>query len=404
MDSLNEKFLKLGVDNAPGQETKQITDELDHTGEKYTGKTVDFSHGDVNAFEPIPGTLSDFIKGVNIGGEQAYTEYKGRILIRENVSEKLSLFTGAAISADTQLIITPGTQGALFLAMGSLIGRGDKVAIVEPDYFANRKIVQFLEGAMISITLDYLKSDDKAGLDLAQLENAFKNGVKVFVFSNPNNPTGVIYRPEEIHSIAQLAREYGVAVIVDQLYSRQIFDGRRYTHLCAEYIRPENLITIVGPSKTESLSGYRLGVAFGSQNIISRMEKLQAIVSLRAGGYSQAVLTSWFNEPQGWLEDRIGAHQRIRDDLLALLRKVEGIKVRKTEAGSYLFIEIPELMVPMREFVKILRLQAGVIVTPGTEFGPRFTKSFRINFSQEYSSAVEAIKRTIHMIERYRKG
>jgi len=404
MDSLNEKFLKLGVDNAPGQETKQITDELDHTGEKYTGKTVDFSHGDVNAFEPIPGTLSEFIKGVNIGGEQAYTEYKGRILIRENVSEKLSLFTGAAISADTQLIITPGTQGALFLAMGSLIGRGDKVAIVEPDYFANRKIVQFLEGAMISITLDYLKSDDKAGLDLAQLENAFKNGVKVFVFSNPNNPTGVIYRPEEIHSIAQLAREYGVAVIVDQLYSRQIFDGRRYTHLCAEYIRPENLITIVGPSKTESLSGYRLGVAFGSQNIISRMEKLQAIVSLRAGGYSQAVLTSWFNEPQGWLEDRIGAHQRIRDDLLALLRKVEGIKVRKTEAGSYLFIEIPELMVPMREFVKILRLQAGVIVTPGTEFGPRFTKSFRINFSQEYSSAVEAIKRTIHMIERYRKG
>ena len=404
MDSLNEKFSKLGVDNAPGQETKQITDELDHTGEKYTGKTVDFSHGDVNAFEPIPGTLSEFIKGVNIGGEQAYTEYKGRILIRENVSEKLSLFTGAAISADTQLIITPGTQGALFLAMGSLIGRGDKVAIVEPDYFANRKIVQFFEGAMISITLDYLKSDDKAGLDLAQLENAFKNGVKVFVFSNPNNPTGVIYRPEEIHSIAQLAREYGVAVIVDQLYSRQIFDGRRYTHLCAEYIRPENLITIIGPSKTESLSGYRLGVAFGSRNIISRMEKLQAIVSLRAGGYSQAVLTAWFNEPQGWLEDRIGAHQRIRDDLLALLRKVEGIKVRKTEAGSYLFIEIPELMVSMREFVKILRLQAGVIVTPGTEFGPRFTKSFRINFSQEYSSAVEAIKRTIHMIERYRKG
>ncbi|HNR62867.1 MAG TPA: pyridoxal phosphate-dependent aminotransferase [Thermotogota bacterium] len=404
MDSLNEKFSKLGVDNAPGQETKQITDELDHTGEKYTGKTVDFSHGDVNAFEPIPGTLSEFIKGVNIGGEQAYTEYKGRILIRENVSEKLSLFTGAAISADTQLIITPGTQGALFLAMGSLIGRGDKVAIVEPDYFANRKIVQFLEGAMISITLDYLKSDDKAGLDLAQLENAFKNGVKVFVFSNPNNPTGVIYRPEEIHSIAQLAREYGVAVIVDQLYSRQIFDGRRYTHLCAEYIRPENLITIIGPSKTESLSGYRLGVAFGSQNIISRMEKLQAIVSLRAGGYSQAVLTAWFNEPQGWLEDRIGAHQRIRDDLLALLRKVEGIKVRKTEAGSYLFIEIPELTVSMREFVKILRLQAGVIVTPGTEFGPRFTKSFRINFSQEYSSAVEAIKRMIHMIERYRKG
>ena len=58
----------------------------------------------------------------------------------------------------------------------------------------------------------------------------------------------------------------------------------------------------MGPSKTESLSGYRLGVAFGSAKIIDRMEKLQAIVSLRAGGYNQAVLKSWFTEPEGWME------------------------------------------------------------------------------------------------------
>lgn len=403
MDLLNNKFSKLGVDNAPGQEVRQVAEEIQFSGELIPGKSVDFSHGDVNAFEPIPETLDLFIRGVNLGGEQAYTEYRGRGIIREDVAKKISTFTGTSFSADKQLIITPGTQGALFLAMGSMIGQGDKVAIVEPDYFANRKIAQFFDAEIIPLSLDYFGSDKQAGLDLAGLEDTFKAGVKVFLFSNPNNPTGVIYSPAEIKSIASLAQTYGVSVIADQLYSRQIFDDRMYTHLCAEDIKPDNLITIIGPSKTESLSGYRLGIAFGSPNIIARMEKLQAIVSLRAGGYSQAVLELWFNEPKGWMEDRIAAHQHIRDDLLALLRSVVGVKARATEAGSYLFATIPELAITIEEFVKFLRLQANVTVTPGTEFGSQFTHSFRINFSQDHQAAVDAIKRTIQLIERYRK-
>ena len=402
MDLLNDKFSKLGVDNAPGQEVRQATEEIQFSGEVIPGKLVDFSHGDVNAFEPVPGTLDEFIQGVNLGGEQAYTEYRGRGIIREDVAKKISTFTGTSLSADEQLIITPGTQGALFLAMGSMIGQGDKVAIVEPDYFANRKIAQFFDAQIIPISLDYFGSDKQAGLDLTGLEDAFKAGVKVFLFSNPNNPTGVIYSPDEIRSIATLAGAHGVSVIADQLYSRQIFDDREYTHLCAANNQPENLITIIGPSKTESLSGYRLGIAFGSANIIARMEKLQAIVSLRAGGYSQAVLKLWFDEPEGWMVDRIAAHQRIRDDLLVLLHTVDGVKARATEAGSYLFPKIPELTVTIEEFVKILRLQANVTVTPGTEFGPQFTQSFRINFSQDHEAAVDAIQRTIEIVNRYR--
>lgn len=403
MDLLHNKFSKLGVDNAPGQEVRQVTEEIQFSGEVIPGKAVDFSHGDVNAFEPIPGTLDTFIKGVTSGGEQAYTEYRGKGNIREDVAKKISTFTGSSFSADKHLIITPGTQGALFLAMGSMIGQADKVAIVEPDYFANRKIAQFFDAEIIPVSLDYSDSDKQAGLDLTGLEDAFKAGVTLFLFSNPNNPTGVIYSPAEISSIALLAQEYGVSIIVDQLYSRQIFDGRTYTHLCAKESKPDNVITIIGPSKTESLSGYRLGIAFGSANIIARMEKLQAIVSLRAGGYSQAVLTLWFNEPKGWMEDRIAAHQSIRDDLLALLNSVEGVSARTTEAGSYLFTSIPELTITIEEFVRFLRLQAGVTVTPGTEFGPQFTRSFRINFSQDHQAAVDAIKRTIQLIERYRK-
>ena len=94
-------------------------------------------------------------------------------------------------------------------------------------------------------------------------------------------------------------------LLVDQLYSRQIFDNHPYTHLRALPERPENMLTIMGPSKTESLSGFRLGVAYGSAPIITRMEKLQAIVSLRAAGYCQSAYLNWVSEPQGWLEARV---------------------------------------------------------------------------------------------------
>ena len=405
MDTLLEKFAKLGCDNAPGQEGRQRAVPLELRGEKLAGTPVDFSHGDVDAHPPIPGSLADFVAGVDkVGGHQAYTQYRGGRETREDLAQKLSAFTGAAIDPDQEIILTPGTQGALFLAIGANMVPGDKVAIVEPDYFANRKLVEFFGGELVPVQMDYFGAQDqgRAGLDLEQLEQAFQSGVKLFLFSNPNNPTGVIYSREEIAAIAALARRYGATLIVDELYSRQVFDGRSYTHLCAQRERPDNLVTIIGPSKTESLSGYRLGVAFGTAAIVERMEKLQAIVSLRAPGYCQAVFASWFAEPEGWMERRVAEHQAIRDELLNKFRACPGVAARTTEAGSYLFPKLPPLAVSGEEFVKILRVHADVTVTPGTEFGPQFTDSFRINFSQDRQAAQAAVDRIITMIERYR--
>jgi len=306
------------------------------------------------------------------------------------------------VSGADGLIITPGTQGALFLAVASTVSASDKVAIVQPDYFANRKLVQFFDGQIVPVRMNYLKSNDGAGLNLSDLEDAFKAGARVFVFSNPNNPTGVVYSKREIEAISDLAGRYGATVIVDQLYSRLRYKGTSYTHLRATDVDPQNIITIMGPSKTESLSGYRLGVAFGSSGIIDRMEKLQAIVSLRAPGYSQSVLRTWFAEPHGWLDQRIEMHQAIRDALLTKLLAVEGVEARTPEAGSYLFPRIPKLAVSSQDFVRILRHQAEVIVTAGTEFSPHSADSIRFNFSQDQKAAVSAVERTIQLIERYR--
>lgn len=402
--SVQDKFSRLSTDNAPGQEVRRKTDNLHNLlrGETLAGVPVDFSHGDVDAFTPAPGAFDVFAEGVRRGGVQAYTEYRGAGAIREELVAKLAAFTGAPVDPVDGMILTPGTQGALFLAVASTVARGDKVAIVQPDYFANRKLVEFFEGEIVPVRLDYMKANAEAGLDLGQLETAFQQGAKVFVFSNPNNPAGVVYSEAEIRRIAALAGQYGAIVIADQLYSRLRYSGVSYTHLRATDLDPDSVITIMGPSKTESLSGYRLGVAFGAPKIIERMEKLQAIVSLRAAGYSQAVLKTWFSEPEGWMEERIRLHQAIRDDLLQRLRAADGIDTRMPQAGSYLFPRLPELAVAPADFIRILRLQAGVTVTPGTEFGPHSANSVRLNFSQDHAAAVKAVDRMIALVDRYR--
>lgn len=403
---IEEKFAKLGTDHAPGQEVRQGNDVADPalTGEALPGTAVDFSHGDVNdsSFAPTPGALDEFVAGVQRGGSQAYTEYRGGAELRERVAQKLAAFTGKPVSSKQELIVTPGTQGALFLAIAATVTAGDRVAIVRPDYFANRKLVEFLGADIAPVRMDYLKHMDRAGLDLTQLEDAFKSGVKTFLFSNPNNPTGVVYSADEIAQIATLANKYGATVIVDELYSRLLYSGQQYTHLRALPVASENVVTIMGPSKTESLSGYRLGVAFGAAHLVDRMEKLQAIVSLRAPGYSQAVLRTWFDEPAGWMEERTKQHEEIRDDLLAVFRKVPGVSVRTPQAGSYLFPQLPTLTLPLHTFVKALRVQANVTVTPGTEFSPDTADSIRLNFSQNHDASVKAVERIAQMIERYR--
>jgi aspartate/methionine/tyrosine aminotransferase len=120
MKTIEETFAKLGTDHAPGQEVRQGSGVADPVlrGATLPGRPVDFSHGDVNedGFGPTPGALDEFVSGVHRGGSQAYTEYRGGGELRDRLAEKLAAFTGAPVSGAQELIITPGTQGALFLA------------------------------------------------------------------------------------------------------------------------------------------------------------------------------------------------------------------------------------------------------------------------------------------------
>ena len=93
-----------------------------------------------------------------------------------------------------------------------------------------------------------------------------------------------------IAQVARLANAYEVTVLVDELYSRLLHDGRRIPNLAAEPGMFAHTVTLLEPSKTESLSGYRLGVVVAAPEIVSRIENVQSIMALRAPASRPAFL------------------------------------------------------------------------------------------------------------------
>ena len=362
---------------------------------------VDFSHGDVAAFPPPQHAVEAVERAVRQGGRWAYTPYRGSAEARTHLAHHLGLLTNSEIDAEREVLVTAGTQAALFLALAAVVERGDLVAIGSPDYFAYRKIARYLEAQPLDVHLDYRDPARPGEFDLTELRAAFAAGARVFVFSNPNNPAGVVYAPDHLRAVCRVAAEYAGLIVVAQLYCRQIFDGRPYLHLRDQRSGFGNCITVLGPSKTESLSGYRLGVAVGPGALIDRMEALQGLVTLRAPGYSQAALTGWFTEPDGWLEKRVAAHQVIRDDLMAVIDGSGGVaSARRSEGGSYLFIRLDSIRGRLDEFTARLYDETRVVVTRGSEFGDH-PDEVRVNFSQDRASARAAMERMVAFAERF---
>ncbi len=125
-------------------------------------------------------------------------------------------------------------------------GDRDCVSVVQPDYFANRKIVDFLGGEVAPVTPRLPRWRKRVGPRLVRLGGELLDRFKVFVFSNPNNPTGVVYSEMGGFGIGELASRYGATVIVDQLYSRLCYAGTTYTLLCKLAGDLRNLVTIRG--------------------------------------------------------------------------------------------------------------------------------------------------------------
>jgi len=363
---------------------------------------VDLTYADTVRFPAPDFAISSFTKAATAGG-LSYTAYRGAGPIRAAVAKNVSDFIGMKVDPDRNLILTPGSQAALYAVLSAVVEEGDKVVMLDPDYLTNERMLRYLSAQPVRLPLLWEENEAET-IDFEAVENAFMDGAKVFLFSNPNNPTGTVHPPAVVSRLAELAVRYNVFVIADQLYARLIYDNRSFAHIASLPGMAERTVTLLGPSKTESMSGYRLGLAVGPSAIIDRMEDLQSITALRAPAYAQHTLVHWLADDKELVARRVREYQNLRDMVVKRFRQTNFLTVVPSGGTSYIFPRVVGINASDEEIALTLQNKAGVIINPGFQSGTRGIGHFRICFAQEESVLASCLERIVSALGELASG
>lgn len=363
---------------------------------------LDTTHFDTVRFSPRPESVAAFVEATK-QGELAYSPYRGNEQVLEALATSVSEFLRVSVDPETEIIVTPGTQAGLFSALGSVVTSGSKVVLLNPEYLFSERILRFFGADIVPVRV-LADSDNGPTPDLEALEREFRAGARVLVFSNPNNPTGSVYGADTVSRIAKLCGSYDVTVVVDELYSRLLHEPVRFEHLAAQPGMKNRTITLLGPSKTESLSGFRLGVVVAPSEIINRMEDIQSISSLRAPAYAQHVLTDWLTNDRDWLAGLLPQFTALRSMTAEYFARLPWLTWTPGEGTAYAWPNVGELKVPAYEVAEALLTQAGVLVSPGYQFGPGNDAHFRVCYARDETIWADALNRMVRVLEGLRTG
>lgn len=355
----------------------------------------DLTSAHTGAFPPPPY----FIEGVAAAvhdGRPGYTPLRGDVSVRETLAPRLERMLGVSIDPAANMLLTAGTQAGLFIAMATLLQADDTVMIADPEYLCNEQVARFL-GADIRY-VPFSQLGGRASLDLDAVEQGFRDGARVLMFSNPHNPTGSVMTPESLRRLAELAVEHDAWVIADELYARFAYDPAPLVHMASMPGMRERCVTALGPSKTESASGFRIGVLVGPDDLIRLAGRVIPIIHVRAPSYSQYALADWLRDDHEFVRDYVDRYRLLRDITVKGLAAVDAVEVATPASTAWLFPNISGLGRSELQVIEALMAE-GILVYPGSYFGPRGGGHLRICFAQPEHTWPDVVDSIAHVLD-----
>ncbi len=295
-------------------------------------------------------------------GLNAYSQTQGILPLLEVLQADIDQRYG---HEDRKVFVTSGTSGALMLALCTLVNPGDEVIVFDPWFVMYKHLTTLAGGNVVQVsTYPDFRIDPQA------VKAAITDRTKVILFNSPANPTGAVASAEEVRALAEIATEYDIALISDEIYKAFCFDGE--FHSPAEW--NAQTIVIDGFSKSHSMTGLRLGYVHGPQHIIQQMLKLQQFTFVCAPHPVQwAGLTAWELD----LTEQLDDYRRKRDLMVAELR--DDFEIHGGQGAFYLFLKAP--WGTGSEFVAEA-IRQNLLIIPGNVFSQRDTH-FRLSFAAE---------------------
>jgi aspartate aminotransferase len=314
--------------------------------------------------------------------QNGYTTHAGLVHLRKLIADERPQL---GLTPES-VIITAGSQEALYLSLMTLVEEGDEVLLPDPGFVAYPTIVRMAGGEPVFY---HLPAARDFAFDADDFRRRITPRTKVVVTISPSNPTGRTLTQDDLVAMARSLSESRAYVISDEIYGELYYAQVPPASISEHY---ERTIVIGGLSKSMSMTGWRLGWMCGDERVIKCALILHGYVTTCASTVSQkAALAAWSVEA----EQSRREHRRIflerRDYLLELLESRLRLRAIAPDGAFYTMVDVGQYGTSMQ--VAEAMLAQGVITVPGSAFGSEGEGYLRISFCAGLPALAEGARR-----------
>jgi aminotransferase len=347
-------------------------------------------------FDP-PVELKNALQEVAGGSIHQYAVTWGAPNFREALAAKQSKFMGIEIDPEQEIVVTCGSTEAMMVAMLTVCNPGDKVVVFSP-FYENYTADAILSGAeAIYVQLQ----PPEFNFDPAELEAALKQGAKALILCNPSNPTGKVFSRAELQVIAELAAQYDIFVITDEVYEHLVYPPYQHNYFAALPGMFERTISCSSLSKTYSITGWRLGYLIAPANIIAAARQVHDFLTVGAAAPLQEAAVTALNFKDDYYQQLQQLYLKKRDFFLAGLDKL-GLKYTVPQGAYYVMVDISDFgFANDLDFCEWLIKEISVAAVPGSSFFKAdINHLIRFHFAKKEATLAAALARLAKLQEK----
>ncbi len=339
-------------------------------------------------YQPPKHVLEATKKAVD-EGKTKYTPASGIYELREAIAERVSNSRGVEVGPEN-VVVTVGAKMAIFAVLMAFVDPGDEVIIPMPAYPSYESVTKFVGGVVKPVVL---KEERKFSPDVNDILEKVTDRTKAIVINTPSNPTGGIYRREDLEEIVSLALKRDILIISDEIYEDIIFDGKKHESVLSIAGAEEVTVLVSGFSKTWAMTGYRLGYAVAKEDVAQKIAQIQLNAASCPVHFAQVAAVEAIRGPQDEVERMVKDYEKKRDVIYEEIQKIEGFSMVKPAGTFYAFPNIKGTGMSSEELADRLLNEAGVALLPGTAFGEPGEGFLRISFAGPMEDIVEGMRR-----------
>lgn len=325
------------------------------------GRVYNLSAGDPDL--PPCDALKEAYYSSNLNTTHRYCSSAGLPALREKLWKNTD-----------EVIISNGAKQLIYMSLSAVTQPGNEVVIIGPCWTSYMRICSLL-GLRFNLLTG--AAENRYIPDISQIKAAVTKNTAAVLMNTPNNPTGAVYPDEFVHEVLDVVRANDSRLITDEIY-RYISDVPFHT------LRGEkDVIVIDGFSKSLSVTGWRLGYAIASKEIIDAMIGIQSQMSGPPGTLMQSILLSAFDTLRYSTFD----DYRERVDVLCDIPK---FSAARPQGGFYFYVPICSNWESSAALCEKMLMQHSIALTPGDDYG--VARTVRISVASEPVEALREIK------------